>query len=226
MEWQETGSELEAALEELRLLRVLRPPGNARSTRPDRHVYLRRRGERWSASEEPTELGPLPGRALVRRAARALDGHTSDDPAAALPSLRERIRRLAADQRFEDAARLRDRVKGLEDVVAALEELDRLRALRACVVVPAREPGFVRAYALSGGRVACSRLVPRTADPTPEVAALVADAAAASSSRAAEDADELRLVASFLRRPPPELRVVALELGAIREVVAGLPLAA
>jgi DNA polymerase-3 subunit epsilon len=189
-------------------------------------VYLRRRGERWSASEEPTELGPLPGRALVRRAARALDGHTTDDPAAALPSLRERIRRLAADQRFEDAARLRDRVKGLEDVVAALEELDRLRALRACVVVPAREPGFVRAYALSGGRVACSRLVPRTADPTPEVAALLADAATASSSRAAEDADELRLVASFLRRPPPELRVVGLELGAIRAVVAGLPLAA
>ena len=54
----------------------------------------------------------------------------------------------------------------------------------------------------------------------------MADAAAASPSRAAEDADELRLVASFLRRPPPELRVVPLELGAIRAVVAGLPLAA
>ena len=34
------GSELEAALEELRLLRELRPPANARSTRPDRYVYL------------------------------------------------------------------------------------------------------------------------------------------------------------------------------------------
>ena len=39
--WTETGSELEAALEELRLLRELRPPANARGTRPDRHVYLR-----------------------------------------------------------------------------------------------------------------------------------------------------------------------------------------
>jgi DNA polymerase-3 subunit epsilon len=225
-EWNETGSELGGALEELRLLRTLRPPGNARSTRPDRHVYLRRRGERWSATTEPTPLGPFPGRALVRRAARALDGHPSDDPAAALPRLRERIRRLAADQRFEDAARLRDRVKGLEEVVAALDELERLRELRVCVLVPARESGFVRAFALCRGRVASSRLLPQRADPTPEAAALLADAATASSSRAPEDADELRLVGSFLRRPPPELRVVPLRLEAIRAVVAGLPLAA
>jgi DNA polymerase III epsilon subunit family exonuclease len=224
--WEETGSELEAALEELRLLRTLRPPGNARSTRPDRHLYLRRRGERWSVTSEPTALGPVPGRGLARRAARALDGHASDEPAAALLTLRQRIRRLAADQRFEDAARLRDRVKGLEEVVAALEELDRLRALRLCVVVPSRKAGFVRAYALCGGRVASARLVPQRADASPEVAALVADAVAASSSRASEDADELRLVASFIRRPPPELRVVPLEVHAIRAVVAGLPLAA
>jgi DNA polymerase-3 subunit epsilon len=189
-------------------------------------VYLRRRGERWSATEEPTAHGPLPGRALARRAARALDGHASDEPAAALPSLRARIRRLAADQRFEDAGRLRDRATALEEVVAALEELDRLRALRACVVVPAREASFVRAYAVCGGRVAGARLVSRSVDPTPEAAALLSDAAAAPASRAPEDADELRLVASFLRRPPPELRVAALELGAIRAAVAGLPLAA
>ncbi|HEY1318156.1 MAG TPA: exonuclease domain-containing protein [Gaiella sp.] len=226
VEWEETGSELEAGLEELRLLRRLRPPGNARSTRPDRHVYLRRRGERWSMTTEPTPLGPFSGRGLVRRAARALDGHASDDPGAALPALRERIRRLAADQRFEDAARLRDRAKGLEEVVAALDELERLRALRVCVVVPAREPGFVRAFALCGGRVASSRLLPQRADPMPEAAALLADAVARPASRAPEDADELRLVATFLRRPPPELRVVALQPEAIRAVVAGLPLAA
>ena len=55
---------------------------------------------------------------------------------------------------------------------------------------------------------------------------LVADAASSPSSCAPEDADELRLVASFLRRPPPELTVVPLRLGAIRAAVAGLPLAA
>ena len=226
VEWRETGSELEAALEELRLLRTLRPPANARSTRPDRHVYLRRRGERWSVTTDPTPLGPLSGRALARRAARALEGHTSDEPAAALPALRARLRRLAAEQRFEDAARLRDRIAGLEEAVARLHELDRLRALRACVVVPSHERGFARAYAICGGRIASSRLVPLVSGSAPETAALVADADAAFVSCAPEDADELRLVASFLRRPPPELRVVPLDVEAICALVARLPLAA
>jgi hypothetical protein len=46
VEWRRLDSELEAALEELRLLRELRPPANARGPRPDRYVYLARRGER------------------------------------------------------------------------------------------------------------------------------------------------------------------------------------
>ena len=41
IEWRVCGSELEAALQELRLIRELRPPANARSARPDRYVYLR-----------------------------------------------------------------------------------------------------------------------------------------------------------------------------------------
>src|SRR5262245_3332092 len=135
VEWRETGSELEAALEELRLLRELRPPANARGTRPDRHVYLRRRGSRWTVSTEPTAVGPLPGRSLARRAARALDGHESDDLEAALPAIRARLRRLGRELRFEDAARLRDRLGALDDAVVHVRELDRLRALTACVVV-------------------------------------------------------------------------------------------
>ena len=87
VDWSETGSELEAALDELRLLRELRPPANARGTRPDRHVYLRLRGERWVVTAEVTPFGPLSSRALARRAAQALAGHTGD-PAAALEPLR------------------------------------------------------------------------------------------------------------------------------------------
>jgi DNA polymerase-3 subunit epsilon len=226
VDWRETGSELEAALEELRLLRQLRPPANARGTRPDRHVYLRRRGARWSVSTEVTPHGPLPRRSAARSAARALDGHESDDVEAALGPLRSRLERLAREQRFEDAARLRDRVSALEDAVGALRELRRLRALRACVVVPAGRPGFVRAYALAGGRVAAERLVPQGHAGRIEAETLVAEALRVSSSRAPEDADELRLVASFLRRPPPELRVGALEPAAVTRLADGLPLAA
>jgi DNA polymerase-3 subunit epsilon len=226
VEWRVTGSELEAALEELRLLRELRPPANARGTRPDRHVYLRRRGARWSVTTDPTPLGPLPGRRLARVAVRALEGHDSDDVEAALPSLRDRMRRLGREQRFEDAARLRDRLDGLGEAVAALRELERLRSLRACVAVPALEPGFVRIHALAGGRVAAARLVPRGAGAGHEAAALVAEARRVALSLAPEDADEVRLVASFLRRPPPELRVGALEVAAICALVEGIPLAA
>src|SRR5215218_6726687 len=46
IEWRVMGSELEAGLEELRLIRELRPPANARSARPDRYTYLRRGGAR------------------------------------------------------------------------------------------------------------------------------------------------------------------------------------
>jgi DNA polymerase III epsilon subunit family exonuclease len=226
VEWRETGSEFAAALEELRLLRELRPPANARSTRPGRHVYLRRRGSRWSTSTEPTPHGPLPGRSLARRAARALDGHASEDLEAALPALRMRLRRCGQELRFEDAARIRDRLAALDQVVGELIELDRLRALRACVVVPAREPGFVRAHAIAAGRVAAVRPIPRGPGAAHEAAALVAEAGRATSSRAPEDADELRLVGSFLRRPAPELRVAALDAAAICALVDGIPLAA
>src|SRR5881409_166528 len=62
IEWRVRGSELEAALEELRLIRELRPPANARVARPERYVWLRRRGEAVVASQKPSDnlsLGPL-----------------------------------------------------------------------------------------------------------------------------------------------------------------------
>jgi DNA polymerase-3 subunit epsilon len=211
VDWRPYGSELEAALAELRLLRELRPPANARSTRPDRHLYLRRRGARWAAVSEQTPLGPVRGRRLAQRAARALDGFEGDDPAEALGPLRRRLPRLARDLRFEDAARVRDRLQALEQVVAHLAELERLRALQVCLVVPALEPGFDRALFVSGGRLAAVRTVPRGPGAVLELAAGAAEARRAVTSLGPEDADELLLVGGFVRRPPPELRVLPLD---------------
>src|SRR6478736_4903790 len=73
------GSELEAGLEELRLIRELRPPANARNVRPDRYLYLRRRGDRIVVGAEPGELGPIRGRRRAERAARALDGASQQE---------------------------------------------------------------------------------------------------------------------------------------------------
>ena len=226
VEWQRCGSELEAALDELRLLRELRPPANARSTRPDRHVYLRRRGARWICGTEPTAYGPIAGRGLARRAAQALDGFEGDDPRAVIPGLRLRLGRLADDLRFEDAARLRDRIAALEQVIERIDELGRLGAMRACLVVPALEPGMVRAIFLAGG-VVTRRTVPRGGGGRLEVeAGLVEVDRRLATDLEATEAAELLLLAGFMRRPPPELQVLPLDRDAILAAVNGVALAA
>lgn len=226
VEWQLCGSELEAALDELRLLRELRPPANARSTRPDRHVYLRRRGTTWVCGTEPTAHGPISGRTLARRAAQALDGYEGDEPREVLPVLQLRLRRLAADLRFEDAARLRDRIAALEQVVDRIDELRRLQGLRACLVVPALEPGMVRAVFVAGGMIA-RRTIPRGGGGYLEVEAGLVDVRGIMPNELeATAADELLLIASFLRRPSAELRVAELDRDSILAAANGVALAA
>ena len=207
IEWRVTGSELEAALEELRLIRELRPPANARSVRPDRYVYLRRRGASVVCGSQPTELGPLKSRRRAHLAARALQGaewETIDD---ALPKLRVKLKRIATELRFEDAARLRDRIEALEEVRSELERLRRLRGLAVCLVAPAADGGR-RGFYVARGQVVCSR--PYTGPSGLEWEAGLAAARRAEPALAPEAADDLLVVAGFLRRPGPELEIVAL----------------
>ena len=142
IEWRVLGSELEAALEELRLLRELRPPANARSVRPDRHVYLRRRGSGWCVTEAPGPYGPLKSRRLAGAAATRASGTGRASP----PRRCRRSAPSCGGSRPTSASRtrrrLRDRITALEEVVAALAELERLRALELCLLVPAAEDGL------------------------------------------------------------------------------------
>ncbi|HEX6763554.1 MAG TPA: exonuclease domain-containing protein [Gaiellaceae bacterium] len=208
VEWRVTGSELEAALEELRLIRELRPPANARSVRPDRYVYLRRRGDSVVCSPTPGELGPLRGRRRAQLAARGLQGvewETVDD---ALPKLRAKLKRVAAELRFEDAARLRDRIVALEEVCGELARLRRLRGLAVCLVAPAGDDGGRRGFFVAKGQVVCSR--PYVGPAGPEWEAALAAVRRAEPTFAPEAADDLLAVAAFLRRPGPELGIVTL----------------
>ncbi|MGH2977989.1 MAG: exonuclease domain-containing protein [Gaiellaceae bacterium] len=242
IEWRVTGSELEAALEELRLIRELRPPGNVRVSRPERRVWLRQRGDSVVASTSQAQasrvqasnsllLGPLRSRRTAQLAARALTPDELARPASALPRLHGRLRDLADARRFEDAARLRDRIAALERVCRELERLDRMRQLECCVLVPATEPGYVRAFFVAGGRVAAERTLPPGGG-----AALEIEAGLAAANRPGQpsnrllqgdsgelDLDELLLVDSFLRRPPPELRVAPLRREAILRVRDSVP---
>lgn len=214
VEWRVLGSELEAALEELRLIRSLRPPANARAGRTDRYVYLARHGDRWRVVSEPGLLGPIASKRKAQLATRALDTFEGDDLGAAIPPLRTKLRRLARDLRFEDAARLRDRLAALEDVVERVAELDGLRRSSLCVLAPAREPGFRRAFFIAGGRVSARTLAQGHAGRL-EVESGLAEAALTEPSLTPEDADELLVVSGFLRRPGPELRIVSLDPAAI-----------
>ena len=220
IEWHVFGSELEAALEELRLIRELRPPANARNARPDRYVYLRRRGDSVVCSSRPSPIGPLKSRARARLAARALRAEEAERPELALPRLRTRLHDLSECRRFEDAARLRDRIKALEEVVRAVQRLERLRRARCCLIVPGGEPGLARGVFVANGRIADVRTLSSRLEVE---AGLAACRRPADPERQAEEIDELLLIGTFLRRPPPELRVAALDAGEILRLAAALP---
>ena len=213
VEWRLLGSELEASLEELRLIRELRPPANARGGRPQ--SYLHRRGDKWVVRAEPTRFGPIASKRQAQLAARALDDFDGEDLAATLPPLRARLRRLAGDLRFEDAAKARDRLAALETVVARVAELESLRSEEVCVLAPAREPGFWRALIVARGRVT-TRSIPRGAAGRLEIESALAAATGAEPSLAHEDAAELLVVAACLRKPPPEVRIVRLDRAEIQ----------
>src|SRR5207248_391395 len=168
IEWRVLGSELEAALEELRLIRELQPPANSRSRRKEHGVYLRRRGEDFVVTTTATDLGPITSRRRAALAARALSSSTAQEldnllEGGPLPRLRERLSHLAGNLRYEEAARLRDRIEALEQVVDRLSRLDRLRRLEACLVAPDVETGRQNGFFVCGGGVCAIRSLPRGA---------------------------------------------------------------
>ena len=189
-----------------------------RGLRPDRYVYLERRGSEVVVSAKPTALGPIRSRRRAALAVRALAGASPDEldrlsAGGPLPRLRVRLRDLAESLRYEDAARLRDRIAALEHVVRELAALERLRAAQLCLLAPARDDRFVQAFFVAGGRIAATRPVGEDGGALVEVAAGLAAARAARAegvSYTPEAADELAVVASFLERPPPELAAVPL----------------
>src|ERR687898_1980514 len=156
IEWRVLDSELEAALEELRLIRQLQPPANSRSRRKEHGLYLRRRGDDFVLSKRPGALGPIVSRRRASLAARALAWSTAEEldvllQGGPLPRLRERLAHLAECLRFEEAARPPGRIGALEHVVERLGRLDRLRSMEACLIAPAGGPGRRKAFFVCGG---------------------------------------------------------------------------
>jgi DNA polymerase III subunit epsilon len=227
IEWRVLGSELEAALEELRLIRELNPPANSRSRRREYGVYLKRRGEDFVVTKTPTELGPIASRRRASLAARALSASTELElqrlrDGGPLPRLRARLARLSDELRYEEAARLRDRIEALEHVVDRLCRLERLRGLEACLVVPGVEAGWRKAFFVSGGAVRAVRPLPPGGGVRLEMEAALSMCRAHAEDAVPltlEQAEDLLLLDGFVRRPPPELTVLKLGEDLSREGV-------
>ena len=219
IEWRVLGSELEAAFEEVRLIRELQPPANSRSRRKERGVYLRRRGDDFVVSTKPSPLGPIGSRRQASLAARALASCTEaelddllrDGP---LPRLRERLTHLAESLRYEEAARLRDRIEALEHVVDRLRRLEALGGRGLCLLAPALDPGWHRAFFVSEGGVRAVRSLPPGGGARLEIEAglaLCSSAQRGTEPLTPEEAEDLLLIDGFVRRPPPELAVLPLD---------------
>jgi len=196
VEWRVTGSELAAALEEVRLIRELRPDANRHVPRPEQYVYLHRRRERVVVSRAPSRWGPLRRRAQAQHAARALKGCTQDEfdtllDQPVLDRLRHRLAALTeADQELE-ARELRRRIRSLGRILVQLERLEWLKQLDLRVTASSGE-----AYVVQRGRVVGPvEEAPRPASHGPVIVE-------------ADELDRLLAVAPFLRRPPAELTIV------------------
>jgi UvrB/UvrC motif-containing protein len=169
-------------------------------------------------------LGPIAGRRRASLAARALSSCTADEldrlvEGGPLPRLRARLDHLAENLRYEEAARLRDRIEALEHVVERLRRLERLRSLEVCLIAPEGKPGWRKAFFVSAGRVCAVRTLPPGTGARLEINAgltlcqLARDEAGDTLTLA--EAEELLLLDGFARRPPPELAVLPLDAGEI-----------
>jgi DNA polymerase-3 subunit epsilon len=138
-----------------------------------------------------------------------------EDGGTAVSGLRMRMAALGADQRFEEAAQLRDQLEALERVRTALGRLRAAAARTGVLLAADMDDRFVQAFACAGGRVVARRRLPRAGDAALECAPLIAPLRAALAARPAplrpDQADVAHLISAAFARPGRS--VVAVSLG-------------
>ncbi len=211
--YEETGSELEAALREATLIREHKPPYNTLSKHLPRVAFLKLTGTnpypRLAVTAKPASdrafyIGPFRSREFAERAQRLLarlfglrtcQGNLSPNPAftpclsgqigactapcnasVSRPAYAEQIAaflrflngedpsprealvekrdQLAADLRFEGAARLQQEIQLLDQIVHVHNRLHWIvTRAHAFLLLPSREPGAAQAYLVLYGRL-------------------------------------------------------------------------
>ena len=97
--------------------------------------------------------------------------------------------------------------------------------MELCLIAPAGEPGWRKAFFVCGGGVCAVRSLPPGAGARLEIEAGLALCRAArgqaGETMTPEQAEDLLLLDGFVRRPPPELAVLPLDAGRITAHLTG-----
>jgi len=100
-------------------------------------------------------------------------------------------------------------------VLERLRRLERLRELDACLVAPGTESGWRKAFFVSAGELRVVRTLPPGAGAMVEVETGLALCRSADPRSdeplSPEQAEDMLLLDSFVRRPPSELAVLPLD---------------
>ncbi len=146
--------------------------------------------------------------AHVAAAVAALTG----DGRPVLGAIRERMRALATQQRFEAAGALRDRLRQLVAGAARVQRLAPLAAAAEVVAAHRSDAGGWELVCVRHGRLAGTSVSPRGADPMPYIDTLRATAEVVTPPvppAPAATAEETELVLRWLGRPG--VRIVSME---------------
>lgn len=164
-------------------------------------------------------LGPCIGavdadryRATVDRAVAVLEGRDET----LIAALTERRDALAEDLRFEDAAWLRDRIRGLEHVITVQRRLKSVASRNLAIVARSLEPSARELFWIRRGQLAGQVRVTRQTRLATIERALVAifaedDQAIGSSPIAREKVDEMHLLDTWLQRNDDRLTVIQVD---------------
>ena len=99
-----------------------------------------------------------------------------EQPAGGAPAahLDDRMRRLSAEHRYEEAAAARDQLAALRTAGRTIERMRRARLRNGVILAPDTDDRFVQAFACASGRVVARRRLPRAGDGRLEAEPLLA----------------------------------------------------
>ncbi|MEO6989308.1 MAG: DEDD exonuclease domain-containing protein [Aquihabitans sp.] len=215
---------LEAAVLEVRLIHRLEPAFNRQLKTWRRYVYLKVGQDRLSIvkttrADDALYLGPLPSHRTAKQVVAAIETalpFTRDtaatvrralleDPALLLDPIDERMQALAAAERFEDAAEVRDRAAALTSAIRRQRRFDALRRTGRMVL----EVDGISGVELDHGRLVRAWTVTRNGiTPLPLPADLEPASADPDLPVPTALADELTCVATWLDSNAHRVRVV------------------